>query len=147
MSGPALTLAFHDTAHELHGLGSEDPRLRDRHQIPEAVASSHDHPLLDPRSTDLDQPGEEPRSSVIDGVEVHVKDALGEREGMAAAINPFDEYAIEEAVRIKEKLPGSPVSIVTMGPPQAEDALREAIARGGDDAYHVTDRAFAGADP
>lgn len=68
------------------------------------------------------------------------------REGMAAAINPFDEYAIEEAVRLKEKVAGSTVSVVTMGPPQAEEALRDAIARGCDDAYHVTDRAFAGAD-
>jgi electron transfer flavoprotein beta subunit len=68
------------------------------------------------------------------------------RDGMAAAINPFDEYAIEEAVRIKEKVPGSTVSVVTMGPPQAEDALRDAIARGCDEGYHVTDRAFAGAD-
>jgi electron transfer flavoprotein beta subunit len=68
------------------------------------------------------------------------------REGMAAAINPFDEFGIEEAVRIKEKLPGSTVSVVTMGPPQAEEALRDAIARGCDDAYLVTDRAFAGAD-
>jgi len=41
---------------------------------------------------------------------------------------------------------GSTVSVVTMGPPQAEDALRDAIARGCDDAYHVTDRSFAGAD-
>jgi electron transfer flavoprotein beta subunit len=68
------------------------------------------------------------------------------REGMAAAINPFDEYGIEEAVRIKEKLPGSTISVVTMGPPQAENALRDAISRGCDDAYLVTDRAFAGAD-
>lgn len=68
------------------------------------------------------------------------------REGMAAAINPFDEYAIEEAVRIKERLPGSHVSVVTMGPPQAEEALREALARGGDDAFHLCDRAYAGAD-
>jgi electron transfer flavoprotein beta subunit len=68
------------------------------------------------------------------------------RDGMAAAINPFDEYAIEEAVRLKERVPGSTVSVVTMGPPQAEDSLRDAIARGCDDAYHVTDRAFAGAD-
>jgi electron transfer flavoprotein alpha/beta subunit len=68
------------------------------------------------------------------------------REGMAAAINPFDEYAIEEAVRIKERVPGSSVSVITMGPPQAEEALREAIARGCDNAFHVTSRAFAGAD-
>ena len=40
-------------------------------------------------------------------------------EGMAAAINPFDEYALEEAVRIKERLPGTQVSVITMGPPHA----------------------------
>lgn len=68
------------------------------------------------------------------------------REGMAAAINPFDEYAIEEAVRIKERVPGTTVSVITMGPPQAEEALRESIARGCDQAFHVTSRAFAGAD-
>jgi len=68
------------------------------------------------------------------------------REGMAAEINPFDKYALEEAVRLKERVPGSTVSVVTMGPPQAEEALREAIGLGCDDAYHVTDRAFAGAD-
>jgi len=79
-------------------------------------------------------------------IQIDPKTGTLKREGMAAAINPFDEYAIEEAVRIKEKLPGSTVSVVTMGPPQAEEALRDAIARGCDDAYHVTDRAFAGAD-
>lgn len=68
------------------------------------------------------------------------------REGMAAAINPFDEYAIEEAVRMKERVPGSTVSVLTMGPPQAEEALRDAIARGCDHAFLITDRAFAGAD-
>ena len=79
-------------------------------------------------------------------IQIDPKTGTLKREGMAAAINPFDEYAIEEAVRIKEKLPGSTISVVTMGPPQAEDALRDAISRGCDDAYHVTDRAFAGAD-
>ncbi len=79
-------------------------------------------------------------------VQIDPKTGTLKREGMAAAINPFDEYAIEEAVRIKEKLPGSVVSVVTMGPPQAEEALRDAIARGCDNAYLVTDRAFAGAD-
>lgn len=79
-------------------------------------------------------------------IQIDPKTGTLKREGMAAAINPFDEYAIEEAVAIKERLPGSTVSVVTMGPPQAEDALRESIARGCDDAFHVTDRAFAGAD-
>src|SRR3954471_3050318 len=79
-------------------------------------------------------------------IQIDPKTGTLKREGMAAAINPFDEYAIEEAVRTKEKVANSTVSVVTRGPPRAEDALREAIARGCDEAYHVTDRAFAGAD-
>ena len=79
-------------------------------------------------------------------VQIDPKTGTLKREGMAAAINPFDEYAIEEAVRIKEKIPGTVVSILTMGPPQAEEALRDAISRGADQAFHLCDRAFAGAD-
>jgi electron transfer flavoprotein beta subunit len=79
-------------------------------------------------------------------IQIDPKTGTLKREGMAAAINPFDEYAVEEAVRIKEKLPGTTISVITMGPPQAEEALRDAIARGCDTAYHLTDRAFAGAD-
>ena len=67
------------------------------------------------------------------------------REGVAAVINPFDEYAIEEGVRIKEKH-GGKVKVLTMGPPWAADALKDAIAVGADEAYLATDRAFAGAD-
>jgi electron transfer flavoprotein beta subunit len=67
------------------------------------------------------------------------------REGVESVINPFDMYAIEEGLRIKEKTNGE-VIVLTMGPPQAESALREAIALGCDDAVLLTDRAFAGAD-
>ncbi len=67
------------------------------------------------------------------------------REGVDSILNPFDAYAIEEAVQIKEKLGGS-VTVVTMGPPQAEAVLREAIAVGADETILVSDRAFAGAD-
>ncbi|KPK42080.1 MAG: electron transfer flavoprotein subunit beta [Omnitrophica WOR_2 bacterium SM23_29] len=67
------------------------------------------------------------------------------REGVASIVNPFDMYAIEEALRIKERL-GGKVTIITMGPPQAEVALREAISLGADEAILITDRAFAGAD-
>jgi electron transfer flavoprotein beta subunit len=67
------------------------------------------------------------------------------REGVAAVVNPFDVYAIEEAVRLKEKL-GGKVTALSMGPPQAESALREAIAMGADAGILVTDRAFAGSD-
>ncbi len=67
------------------------------------------------------------------------------RSGVQSIINPFDMYAIEEAVRLKEKL-GGVVTILTMGPPQAEEALREAISLGADEAILVSDRAFAGSD-
>jgi electron transfer flavoprotein beta subunit len=67
------------------------------------------------------------------------------REGVQSIINPFDVYAIEEAVRVKEKHGGT-VTVITMGPPQAAEALRESIGLGADKAYLVSDRAFAGAD-
>jgi electron transfer flavoprotein beta subunit len=67
------------------------------------------------------------------------------REGVKSIINPFDMYAIEEAVRLKEKF-GVKVIVLSMGPPQAEAALREAISMGADEAYLASDRAFAGSD-
>lgn len=68
------------------------------------------------------------------------------RDGVEAIVNPFDEYAIEEALRIKERIAGTVVKVISMGPPQAESALRSAIAMGADEGYLVTDRAFAGSD-
>jgi electron transfer flavoprotein beta subunit len=67
------------------------------------------------------------------------------RDGVKSIINPFDMYAIEAGVRLKEKMTGK-VIVITMGPPQAEAALREAISMGADDAVLVSDRAFAGSD-
>jgi electron transfer flavoprotein beta subunit len=67
------------------------------------------------------------------------------REGVPSIINPFDMYAIEEAVRLKEEYGGETV-VITMGPPQAEAALREAISLGIDGAVLLCDRGFAGAD-
>jgi len=67
------------------------------------------------------------------------------REGVAAQMNPFDTYALEEAVRLKEKHGGEVVA-VSMGPPQAESMLRDAISLGADRAVLVCDRAFAGSD-
>ncbi len=67
------------------------------------------------------------------------------RSGIVCVINPFDMYAIEEGIRLKEKF-GGKVIVVTMGPPQAEEALREAISLGADEAILVSDRAFAGSD-
>ena len=67
------------------------------------------------------------------------------REGVKSIINPFDMYAIEEAVRLKEKFNGKATAIC-MGPPQADAALREAISMGVDEGYLVCDRSFAGSD-
>ncbi len=67
------------------------------------------------------------------------------RQGIENIINPFDTYAIEEGVRLKEKHDGK-VTVITMGPPQAEAALREAVSLGVDEVILLSDRAFAGAD-
>jgi electron transfer flavoprotein beta subunit len=67
------------------------------------------------------------------------------REGVKSIINPFDMYAIEEAVRLKEKF-GGKTTVITMGPPQAESALREAISLGIDEGILICDRALAGSD-
>ena len=67
------------------------------------------------------------------------------RDGVAAVINPFDEYAIETGLRLKEKH-GGRVKVISMGPPAAEQALRDAIAMGCDEGFLVTDRVFGGAD-
>jgi electron transfer flavoprotein beta subunit len=67
------------------------------------------------------------------------------REGIAAIINPFDLYALEEGLRVKDSHGGT-VTLLTMGPPQAEAALREALGFGADAAVLLSDKAFAGAD-
>jgi len=67
------------------------------------------------------------------------------REGVESIINPFDTYALEEGVRLKERC-GGKVTAITMGPPQAENALRETISLGADEAILISDRVFAGSD-
>jgi electron transfer flavoprotein beta subunit len=67
------------------------------------------------------------------------------RDGVKSIINPFDMYAIEEGVRLKERF-GGKTTVISMGPPQAEAALREALSMGIDDAVLLSDRAFAGSD-
>ena len=84
---------------------------------------------------------------VPDTAEVRINPETGTlmREGVPSIINPYDLHAIEAAVAIKEQN-GATVTVLTMGPPQAEEALKEAIAMGADEAVLVTDRAFAGSD-
>lgn len=67
------------------------------------------------------------------------------REGVESITNPFDEFAVEEGLLTKEKY-GGEVHVISMGPPQAKEVLKNAYAVGSDYVYLVSDRAFAGAD-
>ncbi len=67
------------------------------------------------------------------------------RQGIKNIMNPLDTYALEEGIRIKERY-GGKVTVISMGPPQAEEMLREAISLGADEAILLSDSAFAGAD-
>jgi len=84
---------------------------------------------------------------VPDTAEVRINPETGTliREGVPSIINPFDLHAIEAGLFLKEKT-GGKVTVLTMGPPQAETALREAIAMGADEGVLLSDRAFAGSD-
>jgi electron transfer flavoprotein beta subunit len=94
------------------------------------------------------------QTPVSDKIQINPKTGHLIREGVLSGINPFDEYAIEEAVRIKERLENCPsdmhqicvVSVITMGPSQAQEVLREAVARGCDKPYHIVDKTLAGSD-
>ncbi len=67
------------------------------------------------------------------------------REGVPSIVNPFDACALELAVRLKEK-EGGKVTVISMGPAQAKNALKECLSVGADQAFLVTDRAFGGSD-
>jgi electron transfer flavoprotein beta subunit len=84
---------------------------------------------------------------VPDTAEVRIDPERGTlvREGVESILNPLDTHAVEAAVVLRERL-GGLVTALSMGPPQAEAALREAVARGCDRAILLTDRAFSGAD-
>lgn len=68
------------------------------------------------------------------------------RDGVESVMNPFDENALEMALQLKEKHPGTQVTALTMGPPQAEAVLKEAVGRGADQVMLLCDQAFAGSD-
>lgn len=68
------------------------------------------------------------------------------REGVPSIINPDDKNALEEAIKIKENYGDVEIIVLSMGPPQAKEAMREAIAMGADEAILLSDRAFGGAD-
>jgi electron transfer flavoprotein alpha/beta subunit len=67
------------------------------------------------------------------------------RQGVPSIVNPFDKNAVEAAIQLKEKH-GGKVTVFSMGPPQAKDALKECLAMGADEAVLISDRAFGGSD-
>jgi len=86
-----------------------------------------------------------PDTEELSRVRVNPEDNTIVREGVKSIINPFDENALEEALRIKERKSAS-VTAISMGPPQAKEALRKALAMGADKAFLISDSAFAGSD-
>ena len=84
---------------------------------------------------------------VPDTTEVRLDPVTGTliRDGVPSIINPDDKSGLEAALTLKDKV-GAKVTVITMGPPQAENALLEALAMGADEAILLSDRAFAGAD-
>lgn len=78
-------------------------------------------------------------------VEVDSVTGVLKREGAESKLNPYDLYALETALRLRESR-GGKVAVLTMGPPQAEAAIREAFAMGADEGCLITDRRFGGAD-
>ena len=76
----------------------------------------------------------------------YTSDLRLDRAATEAIVNPLDEYAIEQALRLREAGAADEVSYLTMGPESAAEALRRALAMGGEAGFHVTDPALAGAD-
>ena len=68
------------------------------------------------------------------------------RAGVPSIVNPFDACALEVAARIKDADPSTEITLLSMGPDQAKDALKECLAVGGDKAYLCSDRKFGGSD-
>ncbi|WP_311481226.1 electron transfer flavoprotein subunit beta/FixA family protein [uncultured Anaerococcus sp.] len=68
------------------------------------------------------------------------------RKGVPSILNTYDAFALEQALRIKDKDPEVKITVISMGPPQADQMLRDCLAVGADNAYLVTDRKFGGSD-
>ncbi len=82
----------------------------------------------------------------VTNVQVDPKTGTLIREGVKSILNPFCEYALDHAVRIKNSVPDVSITVITMGPPQARDVLVRSLELGADEGVLITDRKFAGAD-
>ncbi len=77
---------------------------------------------------------------------VQIEEGRVVSRGSSRIINPYDEFAIEEAVRIKEKTPDSEITILTLGPEEFKDSIKKALAMGADRAVQLSDPKFEGLD-
>jgi len=77
--------------------------------------------------------------------QIRVKDNDIVRDNLNYVVNPYDEFAVEEALQIREKFGGS-VTLVTVGPERSKEALKSCLAVGSDEAYHLWDESFEGSD-
>ena len=80
------------------------------------------------------------------GLDAMTPEGTVNRSALPAIFNPEDLNALEQALRLKDQNPGTKVTVITMGPGRAAEVIREAMYRGADNGYLLTDRAFAGAD-
>ncbi len=78
---------------------------------------------------------------------IRVKDGQVDHSETKYVVNPYDEYAIEEGLRTKERLGEGKITLVSMGPERTKDALKSGLAVGADEAIHLLDDAFEGSDP
>lgn len=78
-------------------------------------------------------------------IKINPKTNTLDRRSAPAILNPYDAHAVQEAVKIKEKVGGT-ISVLSMGPPQATAVIKKSIEIGADQGFLITDRAFAGAD-
>lgn len=85
---------------------------------------------------------------VPDTTEVRIDPVKGTliRDGVPSILNPDDANALEAALALKDKDKDTTISVISMGPPQADEMLKECLAMGADQAYLLSDRAFGGAD-
>jgi electron transfer flavoprotein beta subunit len=79
-------------------------------------------------------------------IRIQIEDGQVIEEKLQYVVNPYDEYAIEEALRLREKFGEGRVTVLTLGPERAREAIMQALAIGADEAIHLVDEAFQGGD-
>ncbi len=79
-------------------------------------------------------------------IRIEIEDGRVVEERLQYVINPYDEYALEEALRLREKFGEGRVTVLTLGPERAREAIMQALAVGADEAIHLADEAFQGGD-